>query len=387
MLSIGCEKEQHELDTSANSYELENRSSEDQITSIEELKEFQTYMRNIHLLQTTGGASAAARIAPKYTVEQVVSGTEFLLNLKYGRKSRFSGRLATKISKVHSNEFEISSTSNGIDLVNVVREDLARQAAIYQRNRTASIIAYDIHVLEEKDNIYVIGADILVEDIDECALQSGLGGFDSGNSCNEPFDINESFYVGAWGYDGYEDVTEDIVSDLDCLEKCGGVGPCSTVQNTAFEQLESRLESAFNEPSCPDGQIWTGTYSNIETGSYSFEGGTFSSFDCIDPLLDEIANNGCNCLDSDILNCIYCGLYDSFVNRANNIPNIDIPAGAYVFYIDAATDMLLGTDPSSPTVRPEVKYSYGIPVCVDRIDEPYEDHILMMPLDNYGGGN
>lgn len=363
---------------------IELRSSE--IDNFEKLQEFQKYMKQLHRLESSGALLEAASIKPMFTIEEVASGTEFLLNLKYTKPSH---RRAFK--KSHFHEFRVPISSNGIDLFNAARANLLHYFNNVENNRLSSIITQNIDIIGQDNDEYIIGVTVIIGDFDRCILQN-LVTPNIGSPCDNPFGEDESYYTGVWGFDRYPDITETYNANLDCLDKCGGIGPCNTITNIAFEQIQTHINNSIGESSCPPGYVWTGTHSNVQQGTYDFgfntDSGvsTFTDFDCIDSGAD-VAGTACDCLDAEQLNCIYCGLNDIFINQNTNVPYVDIPVGYELIYMDIAVDFINIGDGDNYTTQPTIDYTYGIPVCVEELIDIGEDHVLDIDLGGFEGGN
>lgn len=322
------------------------------------LVEFQGYLRTLN----EGGQAENV-----YSAEKAIYGVEFLLNLRYATISEgipFDGG---------ADEFSIPTNSNWLDLFQQA-EKIVKQAVAKAENGTDELLAYEIYLSKATEGELRIGTKTKFKKTDQCMLQHYTSSVNS-VVCDPPFEQGESYYTWLLGFEGYEPY-----DGLDCLNECGGVAACNTVTNFAFEEIENHLNVNVPDPECPAGMVFLGTYSDIQTGGWAGSSDYAADFDC------DFFNNEqgwltpCTCMEADLLNCIYCTMWDDIMDNTSG--TIQIPAGYSFIAINMGTNAITYQEDSS--TRLEFTYTYGIPNCGPGIVwPPVVEEALYMQLSEW----
>ncbi len=343
-------------------------------SEIDWLIDFQTHLRNLRDNQSTSAS---------YTNDELAYGIEALLNLKYGDHVEGIDKI------LHRKESRLSITDTDYDVFTEIRNILLDDVSDVDADPDLELYFFDVDVEIDATEL-VINTTSVAKRTDVCSIQKYDNNLGCEVDCNTSvFEQDESYYVGLGGAGAYGDPPDSYpLLSIMCPNECGTTPACNVPVTNAFEELEAHINATNCEVECPSGMIWDGTYTNITTfyGVVEWSWGDVNSTE--GPLFEDCLNDfnlfACDCLTSDILNCIYSTLCEARQNLVYPF-SINIPAGSMLINTNFGVDYIPNGsgDPNTFHTGFWVSNTYAQPNCVPMLVGEIQVHVLEMDLNNW----
>ena len=322
-----------------NDLELSYRSSN---PHIDWLIDFQAHLKDLRDVITP---------SQSFTEAEAVRGSEALLNIKH--TIEFTGVHRTVVidsvnrsGKTYYQSFtEVQSMINGLN-------SLATDESLY----IIDLVSKDAGTSTSRWLIKMS-----VQEYSTCLENRyGLTGVPP-QTCDMPFDQTEEYLLWIYGINPEYPLVS--VTDLECNNACGNTEVCSTPDGYAIEEVQKYVNRDLPDPVCPPGLNWTGEYQDVTTGYvevvswptyYDIESCFFQDYE-----YDGIM--GCTCLDSDILNCLYCEI----LTDARNLEGLfGYLSDVHIISIDLGVDVINANTPLKDRLTGLMwRVTTGVPIC------------------------
>jgi|GEM_PF-5132640 len=324
---------------------------------IDWLTDFQLHLRNIRDSVSQNST---------FTESEAVIGAEALLNIKHAED--FDG--------VHMEIIRDSVSRDGKDYYETFLDLQSIISSITLASSEESIYYIDL-VLKQSLSQDLWLVELGVQRSNAClTARYGIIGTPP-LSCGGPFEEDEAYYTWLGGIE--PDLPLFIPEDLECNVDCGTSEACTIPDGYAFEEIQDHVNADLPTPTCDPGMTWTGEYRDIQSLP-EFDMAPWPLHYPYDACLTTAylgAPKGCDCMDADLLNCLYC----EFLEGATNFTEIFdfIPAGYVVISIDLGVDWAANGPGGAENYSTQLAFdiTYGIPICTNQVwDDVAESEIL-----------
>jgi hypothetical protein len=192
--------------------------------------------------------------------------------------------------------------------------------------------------------------------------------------CEGPFLPGIAYFAGG-GDAQLDPELSDFYFNPMCNDECGAIPACSIGPTTAFEAVQDAINTNYltqNAPTPPQGYRFTG-FANIDCNVQQI---TQNVGNCTGQLFMEIGT----CLDNEVLNCMYCELYENIGNT------IVIPPGKHFVSLNLYTSFCICGNDGICGYNLDTKYyakiCWGTPI-FKKIIIPFWDDPTVVDVDAY----
>ena len=289
----------------------------------------------------------SSSIPQAYPIEQVVAGTEALINI-----ATSTPQLRT-LHQPKVTYFQVGTS----DSIQAMR-DVYNNAYSHYRNYWLSKdttetypVAVHIRVDSTSGSTAYIKVVSIVGVSNSCLNQNYTY---SGSSVPcMPFDEEEAYRVGG----GDEELSlQSFYWNPECEDPCGDTPACEIGGTTAYEQIEERINFNYlaNNNPCPSNYTFVG-WVNIAGPFYAYPVDEFLREDCPSAYNQTIGT----CMEWEDLNCVYCSIYYQI-----GFEPFAIPSGKQFISINLGLDVCVcGNSICDRIVYWSAEYYFGTPVC------------------------
>lgn len=286
-----------------------------------------------------------------YTNEEVAFGLEWLFNYTY------SDSVNGIKDGMTETIFELPDDENWIPLYTAILKQVEHEIASKSRLHF-NFLTIDIQTIDNEDKMVLSTNFTRTSEMIEQYLSPAVN---QTLSCDNPPFEDEHLFVVSEGTD-----ESGFPCSIDFFSPCRQEGACSIPGLHAIEAIEAfhnfEIKSDFICKE-PDQQI---AFVNTQTVNLGFsQGGTLDDilFDCGISMPAGYFTNHCDCLSSDLLNCLYCFTDDLIINTAID-QGINIPNGSELVDIDIIVEAI---NLNNGQLYYSITLTYGEVICIPSI--------------------
>jgi hypothetical protein len=246
-----------------------------------------------------------------YTPDEMAAGVEALLNLAATSQTYTSQEI--KVSAI-----SVDYSSNSIAIKEVYTKSLGafNEHLMAFAGVNASPIAIDVRIASQEGSTLNLKVTTIIgiNSSSEGQIDDPCGRY---GDCPKPFSANEAYRVGG----GDQELSLQFYYwNPNCEGACGTALNCQAGSTTAYEQIESRINSLYPlcKSPCPPNSVvkfYSINYKFVDDTEFT------SIFD--DNSCTKDATRIGDCMNSQELNCKFCSIY----NRIGQAP-LNIPSGS-----------------------------------------------------------